>query len=120
MPGDGEGRGWYPKHFTFGLVNRKLCFGTLISYDQEPPGVRADPGKYYYAADDLFKRRFNILQMCLNDVPALTAELSGAAGRISAPVERGHGLEKFGFGDIEIFRWVMIGSMCRWNFGQWS
>ena len=35
----------------------------------------ADRERYYYASDGLFKRHFNIMQMLLNNAPALTPEL---------------------------------------------
>merc|ERR1719230_1381723 len=37
--------------------------------------MRADRDKYYYAADDLFARHPNLVQMLLNDAPALLPEL---------------------------------------------
>jgi hypothetical protein len=37
--------------------------------------IRADRDKYYYGADDLFKRHFDICKMLLNDAPALLPEL---------------------------------------------
>merc|ERR1719277_2402673 len=37
--------------------------------------IRADRDKYYYGADDLFKRHHDICKMLLNDAPALLPEL---------------------------------------------
>merc|ERR1740127_154511 len=37
--------------------------------------IRADRDKYYYAADEMFTRHSNIIQMLLNDAPALVPEL---------------------------------------------
>lgn len=37
--------------------------------------IRADRDKYYYAADEMFARHTNLIQMLLNDAPALVPEL---------------------------------------------
>jgi len=37
--------------------------------------IRADRERYYFAAEDLFKRHFDVVRMLLNDAPALLPEL---------------------------------------------